>query len=688
MSSTTLSATNGHARGSVAQSSGADEPSNYRWIALATVTLGTLMVFINQSIVLISLPDIFRGIGLNPLTPGNTGYLLWMLMGFMVVLAVLVVSLGRVGDMFGRVKIFNLGFAVFTIFSILLAVTWLEGTAGAMWLIVMRIGQGVGGAMLFANSSAIITDAFPADKRGLGLGINNTMAIAGSFIGLVLGGLLAPVEWHLVFLVSVPVGILGTLFAYVKLIDHSARVPAKIDWLGNSTFAVGLILILIGITYGLLPYGGHTMGWTSPVVLAEIIGGIAILVVFGIIETKVAHPMFRLQLFRIRAFTAGNVASFLASMSRGGLMFMLVIWLQGIWLPLHGYSFEQTPLWAGIYMIPLTIGLLLSAPLSGLLADRYGARPFATGGLVIAALTFVLLITLPVNFPYFGFAIVIFFNSVGMGMFVAPNQTGIMNSLPANQRGSGAGMAGTFNSSAQVLSIGIFFTLMILGLAASLPGALYHGLTAQGVPAAVATKASHLPPVGSLFAAFLGYNPMQVLLGPDLGHLPHATASYLTSRAVLPAPDRARLPQGPHRGLRLRRGRVPARCGRLPVARWQVPLRGRSGDGGRDRRMRPSTTSRPKRPLPRPSPCWWTDMAVSTSSRHGRGDVAPPEAPRAAFASATRRPGPVSRLARSATTRSWACSRRRCTRREASAATRPTTWRTSSASWSCARCSG
>jgi MFS family permease len=533
VSPATLPATNGRARGSVTDTA-TSEPSNYRWIALATVTLGTLMVFINQSIVLISLPDIFRGIGLNPLTPGNTGYLLWMLLGFMVVLAVLLVSLGRVGDMFGRVKIFNLGFAVFTVFSLLLAVTWLQGTAGALWLISMRIGQGVGGAMLFANSSAIITDAFPADKRGLGLGINNTMAIAGSFIGLVLGGLLAPVEWHLVFLVSVPVGILGTLFAYVKLVDRSARVPAKIDWLGNSTFAVGLILILIGITYGLLPYGGHTMGWTSPVVLAEILGGIAILVAFGIIETKVAHPMFRLQLFRIRAFTAGNVASFLASMSRGGLMFMLVIWLQGIWLPLHGYSFEQTPLWAGIYMIPLTVGLLLAAPLSGLLADRYGARPFATGGLVIAALTFILLITLPVNFPYAAFAVVIFFNSVGMGMFVAPNQTGIMNSLPANQRGSGAGMTGTFNSSAQVLSIGIFFTLMILGLAASLPGALFHGLTAQGVPIAVATKASHLPPVGSLFAAFLGYNPVQVLLGPALGHLPHATAHYVTSRQFFP----------------------------------------------------------------------------------------------------------------------------------------------------------
>ena len=509
--------------------------SRYRWIALATVTLGTLMVFINQSIVLISLPDIFRGIQLNPLTPGNTGYMLWMLMGFTVVLAVLVVTLGRVGDIFGRVKIFNLGFMVFTAFSVLLAVTWLTGTAGAIWLIAMRVGQGVGGAMLFANSSAIITDAFPADKRGLGLGINNTAAIAGSFIGLVLGGVLAPVEWRLVFLISVPFGILGTIVAYVKLEDRGTRTPAKIDWLGNVTFAAGLILVLVGITYGLLPYGGQSMGWTNPKVLAEIFGGVLVLIIFGIVETRVKQPMFRLSLFRIRAFSAGNGASFLASLSRGGLMFMLIIWLQGIWLPLHGYSFSETPLWAGIYMIPLTIGLLAAAPLSGMLADRYGARPFATGGLVLAALTFILLSQLPVNFSYLGFAALIFLNSVGMGMFIAPNQTGIMNSLPADQRGAGAGMAGTFNASAQVLSIGLFFSLMILGLASTLPAALYHGLTAQGVSPAVATKVSHLPPVGSLFAAFLGYNPMAVLLGhAELSQLPHATATYLTSRQYFP----------------------------------------------------------------------------------------------------------------------------------------------------------
>jgi MFS family permease len=526
--------TNGHPSGNGIGARGTHD-GRYKWIALSNITLGTLMVFINQSIVLIALPAIFRGIHLNPLTPANTGYMLWMLMGFMVVLAVLVVTLGRVGDMFGRVKMYNLGFAVFTLFSILLSVTWLTGSAGAIWLIAMRIGQGVGGAMLFANSSAIITDAFPADQRGLGLGINNVAAIAGAFIGLVLGGLLAPIQWHMVFLVSVPFGILGTVWAYLKLEDRGIRTPAHIDWWGNVTFAVGLILILVGITYGLLPYGHHTMGWTSPWVLAEIFGGLALLVTFCAIETKVANPMFRLTLFRIRAFTAGNVASGLASLSRGGLMFMLIIWLQGVWLPLHGYSFSQTPLWAGIYMVPLTVGFLVAGPLSGHLADKYGARPFATGGLALVAVTFFLLTLLPVDFSYPVFGLLIFFNSVGMGLFIAPNQTGIMNSLPASQRGAGAGMAATFNSSAQVLSIGIFFTLMILGLSATLPSTLYHGLVAQGVPIPTAIRVSHLPAVGSLFAAFLGFNPAATLLGPHaLHHMTSAQVNYITGRSFFP----------------------------------------------------------------------------------------------------------------------------------------------------------
>ena len=508
---------------------------NYKWIALSNTTLGILMAVINQSIVIIALPAIFRGIHLNPLIPSNTSYLLWMLLGFMVVMAVLVVSLGRVGDMFGRVRMYNLGFAIFTAGSILLSVTWLEGSAGAMWMLIMRIVQGVGAAFLMANSSAILTDAFPAEERGLALGINMVAAIAGSFIGLVLGGVLAPVAWRLVFLVSVPFGLFGTVWAYLKLEDRGIRTPAKIDWWGNVTFGLGLIAVLVGITYGILPYGGHNMGWTAPGVIAALVGGIVLLTVFAVIERRVEAPMFRLDLFKIRAFSGGSVATFLAALSRGGLMFMLILWLQGIWLPLHGYSFEDTPLWAGIYMLPLSAGFLVAGPISGRLADHFGARPFATGGMIASAIGFLLLNALPINFAYWEFGLVIFLIGAAMGLFAAPNLTGIMNSLPPDQRGSGAGMAATFQNSASVLSIGVFFSLIIVGLSSTLPAVLFHGLAAHGVPHGAAAQVSHLPPVGSLFASFLGYNPVGTLLSGTLPHLPHATAAYLTGHTFFPS---------------------------------------------------------------------------------------------------------------------------------------------------------
>jgi MFS family permease len=507
----------------------------YKWIALSNTTVGVLMVTINMSILLIALPDIFRGIGVDPLQPGNTSLLLWLIMGYLVVTAVLVVSFGRLGDMFGRVKMYNAGFAVFTVFSVLLSVTWLHGTAGALWLIIMRVLQGVGGALLMANSAAILTDAFPTNQRGLALGLNQVAGIAGSFIGLILGGLLAPIEWHIVFLVSVPVGLFGTVWAYLKLHDTGKRQPSKVDWWGNLTFAVGLISVLAGITYGIQPYNGHVMGWTNPWVLTALIGGVVVLAVFCFIETRVAEPMFRLGLFRIRAFTAGNLASLLSGLGRGGLMFILIIWLQGIWLPQHGYDFESTPLWAGIYMLPLTIGFLVAGPVSGWLSDRFGARAFATGGMVIAAASFVWLLVMPVNFAYWEFAAALLVNGIGMGLFASPNRAGIMNSLPSARRGAGAGMSTTFQNSAMVLSIGVFFSLMIAGLAGSLPHTLNSGLVAQGVPAAAAAKLAALPPVSVLFASLLGYNPVQTLLGPNILHqLPASNAAYLTGRGFFP----------------------------------------------------------------------------------------------------------------------------------------------------------
>ncbi|WP_018335457.1 MFS transporter [Actinomycetospora chiangmaiensis] len=507
----------------------------YKWLALSNTTLGVLMATMNSSIVLISLPAIFRGIGINPLEPGNISYLLWMIMGYMLVTAVLVVTLGRFGDMYGRAKIYNAGFAVFTVASIALALDPFSGGGGALWLILVRVVQGIGGAMLMANATAILTDAFPAERRGFAIGTNSVAAIGGSFIGLLVGGVLSEVDWRLVFWVSVPFGVLGTIWAYKTLRDPAGRREHKIDWWGNLTFGVGLILLLVGVIYAIQPYGGHAEGWTNPFVLGCLIGGVVVLAIFCVVETKVDQPMFHLELFRIRAFTSGLVATLMSALSRGGLQFMLIIWLQGIWLPLHGYDYEQTPLWSAIYMLPLTVGFLISAPISGVLSDRFGARLFATGGLVIVALTFVGLLVLPTDFNYWWFAAILFVNGVGSGLFISPNMTGIMNSLPADQRGAGSGMMSTLQNSGMALSIGIFFSMLIAGLASSMPAALLGGLTAQNVPLPVAQQVAALPPVGTLFAAFLGYNPMAEILGPQvLGALPPGNAATLVGKQFFP----------------------------------------------------------------------------------------------------------------------------------------------------------
>ena len=508
----------------------------YKWMVLSNTTLGMLVATINSSILIISLPAIFRGIGLDPLRPGNVSYLLWMLMGYLVVSAVLVVAFGRLGDIYGRVRMYNAGFLIFTVASIALALTPNVGAAGALELIGLRIVQGVGGALLVANSMAILTDAFPVDQRGMALGINQVAALAGSFMGLLIGGLLADTNWRAIFLVSVPFGIFGTVWGYLKLREVGQRgTRGRIDWAGNLTFGIGLIAVLVGITYGIQPYGGHTMGWTSPLVLTLLLGGAALLALFLVVERRSEDPLFHLDLFRIRAFSAGNLAGLLASISRGGLQFMLIIWLQGIWLPLHGYSFASTPLWAGIYMIPLTLGFLVAGPVSGWLSDHYGARPFATGGMLLTAASFAALTLLPIDFHYWVFAVLLLVNGIGSGLFAAPNTAGIMNAVPARQRGAASGMRATFQNAGFVLSIGLFFSLMIAGLAARLPTTLYAGLTANGVPSAAAERIANLPPVGSLFAAFLGYNPIRTLLGPAaLARLSPDQAANLTGTSFFP----------------------------------------------------------------------------------------------------------------------------------------------------------
>jgi MFS family permease len=511
-----------------------DHP-RYKWIALSNTTLGTLLATINASIVLISLPAIFRGIGLNPLAPGNISYLLWMLMGYLVVTAVLVVLFGRLGDMFGRVRIYNIGFMIFTGAAIALSFDPFHLDGGALWLIGWRVIQGVGGAMLMASSTAILTDAFPSNQRGMALGVNMVAAVAGSFLGLLIGGVLAELDWRAIFWVGVPIGILGTIWSVRSLHEIGVLTPGKLDWPGTITFGVGLTVVLTGITYGIQPYGGQPTGWTSPWVLGSIALGLLLLVAFVFIELRVAQPMVSMRLFRSTSFGMGNLAGFMSSMGRGGLQFMLIIWLQGIWLPLHGYSFESTPLWSAIYMLPITVGFLVAGPLAGALADRIGARPFTVTGMVVMAATFVALVLIPVDFNYWLFALLIFLNGVGGGIFTAPNTAAIMSSVPAEERGAASGVRAVFFNAGSSLSIGIFFSLMIIGLANTMPSAMSTGLQQQGVSASVASDVANLPPVGSLFAAFLGYNPISELLAPSGAlHQPGVNADVLTGQQFFP----------------------------------------------------------------------------------------------------------------------------------------------------------
>jgi len=507
----------------------------YKWIALSNTTIGMLLATVNATSILIAMPVIFRGIDINPLDPANFSYLLWLLMGYMVVSAVLVVTAGRLGDMFGRTRVYNLGFAIFTLAAIGLTFVWSRGSAGAIELIAFRMLQAIGGAMLMASGAAIITDAFPANQRGFALGINMIAAMAGSFVGIVIRGVLAAINWRWVFAVNVPIGALGTVWGFWQLREVGLRHRGRIDWIGNLTFAAGLAMVLIGVTTGLQPYGGSSMGWSNPEVLLLVLGGLAVLALFAYWETRTPEPMFHLELFSIRAFTLGNLAGMLGAVARGGLQFMLIIWLQGIWLPLHGYDYTQTPLWAGIYMLPMTIGFLVAGPLSGMLSDRYGARPFATSGMLLSAATFGALMLLPADFSYPVFGLLIFLNGVAMGLFASPNTAAIMNSVPARHRGVASGIRVTFQNVGMPLSISLFFTLMIVGLNATVPDALFSGLTANGVPAALAHQLAALPPISYLFASFLGYNPLATLLGPVLGQLPPADVANLTGRTFFPS---------------------------------------------------------------------------------------------------------------------------------------------------------
>ncbi|MFL5731655.1 MAG: MFS transporter [Chloroflexia bacterium] len=510
---------------------------DYKWIALSNTTLGVIMAALNSSIVLISLPAIFRGLNVNPLDPAESGYLLWMLLGYMVITATLLVTLGRLSDMLGRVRLYNLGFVIFTVGSILLFLTPSSGNAGALEMIIFRLVQGVGGGFLIANSAAILTDAFPASERGSALGLNMVAVLAGSLLGLIIGGFMSTLWWRAVFLVSVPIGIFGTVWAYKMLREQAAlRAARRIDVLGNICLGLGLTVFLVAMTYGIMPYGGASTGWGNPLVIGGMVAGVLLLAAFVVVENKVDEPLFDMHLFKIRAFSMGCAAQLCSALAYGGFQFALIIWLQGIWLPLHGYAFEDTPVWSAIYILPLMIGFMIFGLAGGYLSDRLGPRGLSTAGMIVLGLGFIALTFFPADFDYLSFAAVLFFIGAGFGIFASPNTAAIMNALPKEYRGVGSGMRSTFQNAGSPLSMGLFFSVIVAVLGSRLPGAIEGSLAANGVPIDAATQAAHLPPTGALFASFLGYNPMETILAPStLAALPANVRASLTGTHFFPS---------------------------------------------------------------------------------------------------------------------------------------------------------
>ncbi len=493
------------------------------------------MSSINMTIVLISLPAIFRGLGISPTAPGEFVILLWVMMGYSIVLASLLVTFGRISDLYGRTRLYTLGFIIFTTGSVLLSIIPdNSGNRGALMLISFRMIQAVGGGLLMVNSTALITDSFGPTERGKALGINQISFITGNLIGLIAGGLLASYNWHLVFLVSVPFAIAGSLWSVFKLIPTKGVGKVKMDIFGNIALASSLILISLGFTYALVPYKSSQMGWGNPYVWASFIAGIVLIVIFIFIESKVEYPLFNLKLFKIRAFTFGNFAGFLSSLGRGAIMFLVVIWLQGIYLPLHGYSYSSAPFWAGIYMLPMMAGFISLGPIGGYLTDKYGARLFATLGMVIIAISLFLLTTLPYDFNLIEFELILLLNGIGSGLFASPNTTAIMNSLPPEYRGAGSGMRTTFNNIGQTISMAIFFSIAITVFTQNLPSSLYSLSMSLGVPAQLSKLISDIPASGALFAAFLGINPINGLPQNLLSEVPPNVLTAISSLKFFP----------------------------------------------------------------------------------------------------------------------------------------------------------
>jgi MFS family permease len=512
----------------------------YKWTVLANTTMGGLMAAINATIILISLPSIFRGLNVNPLAPGNFTLLLWVLLGYMVVTASLLVTFGRLSDDYGRKKFYTIGFAIFAAASIALSFTpYNSGTNGVLFIIIFRLVQGVGGGFIMVNSTALLTDAFPDNERGKALGTNQVAFLAGGFIGLVAGGLLAPFDFHLIFIVNIPFAVLGAFWSYYKLKEEKTSEKKKgLDWKGNLALSAGLILVALSFTYALSPYKTNPLGWTNPWVIASLIIGVFLMVLFVPIERKVRNPLFKLSLFRNIQFLFSSLALFLSALARGAVMFLVIIWLQGVYLPLHNFTIAQTPFWAGIYMIPLMVGFIALGPISGVLTDRFGARIFSTVGLLITAVGLFLLTTFSANFSYIPFAIVLFVIGAGNGMFAAPNTKRAMDALPWKDRGVGNGIRTTFANIGQMISMAIFFTIAITVFSYALPSIISTQLTSLNVPSTLSSQFAAIPASSFLFSAFLGINPVSTFLSqvPSsiISVIPNSSLKIMNESSFIP----------------------------------------------------------------------------------------------------------------------------------------------------------
>ncbi|MGC8546413.1 MAG: MFS transporter [Thermoplasmata archaeon] len=507
----------------------------YKYTVLTNTMLGALMASINMNIVMITLPSIFRGLNINPFAPGEFVYLLWILMGYSIILASILVTFGRISDLYGRARMYTWGFIIFTIASILLSIVpGNSGNNGALMLIVFRMVQAVGAGFLMVNSTALLTDAFPVYERGKAMGINQISFIVGSLLGLILGGFLSGYDWHLVFIVNIPFAIAGTIWSIFKLKETAEKQKVHMDIWGNVSLALSLILISLGFTYTLEPYKNSQMGWGSPYVIASFIFGIIFLIAFVFIERRVKGPLFNLSLFKIKPFAFGNLSLLLSSLGRGAVMFLVIIWLQGIYLPLHGFSYTQTPFWAGIYMLPMLVGMVIFGPIGGALTDKYGARIFATSGMIVTSIGLFLLTLLPYNFNALQFELIIFLIGIGGGLFAAPNTTAIMNAVASKDRASANGMRMTINNVSSTISMAIFFSITITIFSQKLPSAMITSATSIGVPYQLALRLSSIPPSGALFGAFLGVNPISVIPSQLLSTLSPSTLAALESSTFFP----------------------------------------------------------------------------------------------------------------------------------------------------------